>query len=163
MIEQIRGQGSDDLHFRSGGKRLDPEERLPIYLLDYEPDELEPDARAARERIIEGCATEADAELDEGCSGCGDRHRPDFSGDCRNDFQSFTEMEPHWEKYGIEPDYVCRGNNRWVNRITLHAALAADGLGTDAPPEARRTAARKYLLDVRSERGYPIPTADANG
>lgn len=39
----------------------------------------------------------------------------------------------------------------------LGAALAADALPTDAPLEARHAAAREYLLEVRSERGYPIP------
>jgi len=103
MIEQIRGQGGDDMDFRNGGARLDPAERLPIYLIGFEPDELEPEARAARERILEGCPTEADAELDAECGQCGDRHRPDFAGDCRNDYQSFSEMEPHWREHGIEP------------------------------------------------------------
>ena len=131
MIEQIRGEGGDDMHFLSGGTRLDPAERLPIYLSDF--------------------------ELDEACDQCGDRHRPDFAGDCRNDYQSFTEMDPHWREYGIEPDYVCRGGHEWVNRVTLGAALAADAVTTNAPPKARRAAAREYLLDVRHERGYPVP------
>ncbi|MCY4120419.1 MAG: hypothetical protein OXG72_05800 [Acidobacteria bacterium] len=163
MIEQIRGQGGDDMHFLSGGVRLDPAERLPIYLIDFEPDELGPAAQAARERILEGCPTEADAELDEGCDGCGDRHRPDFAGDCRNDFQSFTEMEPQWREYGIEPDYVCRGGHEWVNRVTLGAALAGEAVAAGARPEARRAAAREYLLDVRHQLGYPIPEDARSG
>jgi len=151
------------MHFRSGGTRLDPKERVPIYLCDFEPDEIGPAARAARERILEGCPTEADAELDEGCGGCGDRHRPDFAGDCRNDYESFTEMEPQWREYGIEPGYVCRGGHEWVNRVTLGAALAADALRANAPPAARRAAAREYLLDMRHQRGYPIPEDARSG
>ena len=145
------------MHFLNGGAGLDPAERLPIYLCDFEPDEIGPEARAARERILEGCPTEADAELDAECDGCGDRHRPDFAGDCRNDCQSFTELEPEWRNYGIEPDYVCRGEHEWVNRITLGAALAADGLEAGTPLEARRAAAREYLVELRERLGRPIP------
>jgi len=87
------------MHFRNGGARLDPAERLPIYLIDFEPDELEPEARTARERILEGCPTEADAELDAECGQCGDRHRPDFAGDCRNDYQSFSRSAK-WNRTG---------------------------------------------------------------
>lgn len=38
----------------------------------------------------------------------------------------------------------------------------AAALATGAPPEADRAAAREYLLDVRRERGYPIPDDTAN-
>ena len=150
MIEQIRGHGGDDLHFRSGGARLDESEALPMYLIDFEPDELEPAARAAQQRILEGAATEEDEELDAGCA-CGYRHRPDFTGDCRNDYQSFTELEAEWRAYGIEPDYRCRGGHDWINRVTLQAALAADRLSQGTGPDRRRAAAREYLVARRGD------------
>lgn len=80
MTEQIRGHGGDDLHYLNGGKRLDAAERLPLYLCDFQPEELEPEARAARQRLLDGMPTEADQALDGPCDQCGDRHRPDFAG-----------------------------------------------------------------------------------